>query len=88
MSSFPFPYYVYLFLPQVFSFCVSTYAVRWLLMTVSTKIANNTKEYEGTSTLAKNTYNYNQKHAKGEEVSVHCISLRPIVCEDRNLFCA
>ena len=76
--------YVFFFFFQVLSFCVSTYAARWTLMTESTKTASNTKEYEGKNTLAKITFNYNEKHGKSEEASVQCISLRPIACEERN----
>jgi hypothetical protein len=54
-------------------------------MGVSTKTASNTKEYEGTNTLAKITYMH-EKHANSEEASVQCIFLCPIACEERNSF--
>jgi hypothetical protein len=55
-------------------------------MAESTKTASDTKEYEGTNTLAKITFIYNQKHANSEEASVQCIFLRPMACDERNSF--
>ena len=55
-------------------------------MAVSTKTASNTKNCEGTNTLANITFIYNEKHANSEEASVQCIFLRPVVCEELNSF--
>ena len=71
---------------QVLSFCVSTYAARWALMAVLIKTASNTKECEGTNTLAKITFIYSEKNANSEDASVQCIFLGPVACEERNSF--